>query len=114
MMADNKTSIGMVPGTACEAGDTQDIPLGQCVRQALVQYFNQLDGYEATNLYALVIGEVEKPLIETVLERCGQNQSKAAQMLGLSRSTLRKKISTYGIGMADVSLRMTADADTVA
>ena len=73
-------------------------PLGECVRAALKQYFAQLDGHEATNLHAMVIGEVEKPLIETVLDQCGHNQSKAAQVLGLSRSTLRKKMIQYGIG----------------
>jgi Fis family transcriptional regulator len=73
-------------------------PLGECVRAALRQYFTQLDGHEATGLHAMVIAEVEKPLIETVLEQCGHNQSKAAQVLGLSRSTLRKKMTQYGIG----------------
>lgn len=102
MMAEKKTSISMMLGSAAEAGTTLDLTLGECVRQALRQYFNQLDGYEVTDLYGMVIGEVEKPLIEAVLEQCGQNQSKAAQMLGLSRSTLRKKISFYSIGMADV------------
>jgi Fis family transcriptional regulator len=43
----------------------------------------------------MVINEVERPLIQTVMEQCGQNQSKAALMLGLSRSTLRKKIAGF-------------------
>ncbi|MGI9210912.1 MAG: helix-turn-helix domain-containing protein, partial [Methylococcaceae bacterium] len=45
----------------------------------------------------MVMSEVEKPLIEAVLEQCGQNQCRTAEMLGLSRSTLRKKIAQYGI-----------------
>jgi Fis family transcriptional regulator len=73
--------------------------LSDQVRLALSSYFARLDGIEeATDLHALVIGEVEKPLFETVLEHCGHNQSKAAQVLGISRSTLRKKITQYGIG----------------
>jgi Fis family transcriptional regulator len=48
-------------------------------------------------LYALVLSEVEQPLIRTVLEYCGHNQTQAAQILGLSRSTLRKKMTQYGI-----------------
>ena len=71
--------------------------LSEHVRLALRDYFFQMDGHETTGLYAMVLGEVEKPLIETVLEQCGHNQSKAAQVLGLSRSTLRKKMTHYGI-----------------
>lgn len=78
-------------------GDAMPV-LSELVRQALQQYFARLDGAGVTDLYALVIGEVEKPLIETVLEQCGHNQSRAAQVLGLSRSTLRKKMSQYEIG----------------
>jgi Fis family transcriptional regulator len=86
---------------APEATGPQDgatLILSEQVRLALRGYFTQLDGHEATGLYAMVLSEVEKPLIETVLEQCGHNQSRAAQVLGLSRSTLRKKISQYGIG----------------
>jgi Fis family transcriptional regulator len=80
------------------AADTQSEPhLSECVRTALKHYFAQLEGHQATGLYAMVITEVEKPLIETVLDQCGHNQSKAAQMLGLSRSTLRKKMAQYQI-----------------
>jgi Fis family transcriptional regulator len=71
--------------------------LSEHVRLALRNYFARLDGHEATGLYAMVIGEVEKPLVETVLEQCGHNQSRAAQVLGLSRSTLRKKMVQHGI-----------------
>lgn len=71
--------------------------LSEHVRLSLGNYFDRLDGAEVSGLYAMVIGEVEKPLIETVLEQCGHNQSKAAQVLGLSRSTLRKKMTQYGI-----------------
>lgn len=71
--------------------------LSQHVRAALKDYFARLDGHGATNLYEMVLSEVEHPLIETVLEHCEFNQTKAAQILGLSRSTLRKKINHYGI-----------------
>jgi Fis family transcriptional regulator len=71
--------------------------LSQHVRTALGDYFARLDGQDSANLYALVLREVEHPLIETVLEHCGRNQSKAAEVLGLSRSTLRKKMTQYGI-----------------
>jgi Fis family transcriptional regulator, factor for inversion stimulation protein len=67
------------------------------VKQALALYFAQLKGHEAADLYNLVIGEVEKPLLEAVMDYCGHNQSKAAKALGLSRSTLRKKLEQYGL-----------------
>lgn len=78
-------------------GHPADSILSQHVRAALRDYFTQLDGHGATGLYAMVLSEVEHPLIETVLEQCDRNQSKAAQTLGLSRSTLRKKMTQYGI-----------------
>lgn len=72
-------------------------PLGQCVRQSLAAYFADLDGTEAQNLYPLVIGEIEKPLLETVMHQARGNQSRAARMLGINRNTLRKKLAKYGL-----------------
>jgi Fis family transcriptional regulator len=69
--------------------------LSDHVSIAIRDYVTRLDGEVITNLHGMVISEVERPLIKTVLELCGHNQSKAAQMLGLSRSTLRKKIASY-------------------
>ncbi len=98
MTADDKRDMTLSePGDSSSGFRTTDLPLAECVRQALSHYFAQLDGYEVTNLHEMVLGEVEKPLIEAALERCGQNQSKAAHMLGLSRTTLRKKICAYGM-----------------
>lgn len=75
----------------------EGIVLKHHVRVAVEQYILQLDGYDPVDLYAMVIAEVEKPLIEAVLAHTSGNQSKAAQVLGLSRGTLRKKIQQYGI-----------------
>lgn len=71
--------------------------LSEQVKRALQSYFTQLDGFPVNDLYAMVIREVEKPLLLTVLEQAGYNQTKAAQMLGLSRSTLRKKMAQFGL-----------------
>lgn len=73
------------------------IPLSAYVRQAIDQYFAQLKGNEAEGLHAMVIGAVEKPLLEATLVHSGHNQTKAAKALGLSRSTLRKKLEQYGL-----------------
>jgi Fis family transcriptional regulator len=60
-------------------------------------YLRNLDGYEVNDLHQMVIGEVERPLLQTVLEYTQGNQTQAARLLGMSRSTLRKKIAQHGI-----------------
>ena len=72
-------------------------PLQKAVRDALAHYFDQLDGTAPNDLYQLVIQQVEQPLFESVLNHTGGNQSKAATLLGISRSTLRKKLAHYEI-----------------
>ncbi|MDD5274803.1 MAG: helix-turn-helix domain-containing protein [Methylovulum sp.] len=73
------------------------IPLSVYVKQSMEIYFSQLSDHDAVNLHALVISEVEKPLLEVALAHSGYNQTKTAKVLGLSRSTLRKKLELYGI-----------------
>jgi Fis family transcriptional regulator len=73
------------------------IPLASHVKTAVMDYLERLSDSESDDLFALVIREVEKPMIEVTLEKVGHNQSKAAKILGISRSTLRKKIAQYRI-----------------
>jgi Fis family transcriptional regulator len=73
-------------------------PLSECVRSAMRYYLHRLGDYEVRDLHQMVIGEVERPLIETVLDHTQGNQTRAAVMLGMSRSTLRKKMAHHGIG----------------
>lgn len=72
-------------------------PLSICVRNAMRYYLRNLDGYEVNDLHQMVIEEVERPLIETVLNYTKGNQTQAARLLGLSRSTLRKKMAHYEV-----------------
>lgn len=72
-------------------------PLRQCVLDAMQRYFNHLDGHGVSNLYRLVMNEVEAPLLESVMQYTGGNQTQASALLGISRSTLRKKLSQYGL-----------------
>ncbi len=76
-------------------------PLSECVRTALRFYFLNLDGHDVNDLYRLVNEEVERPLFASVLEYTGGNQTRAARVLGISRSTLRKKISLYQLEQSD-------------
>jgi len=64
----------------------------ECVRASLEGYFHDLDGIEPNDLHAMLLKIVEKPLLEVVMARAGDNQSKAADWLGLNRNTLRKKL----------------------
>lgn len=72
-------------------------PLRECVRNALHSYFNHLDGYSTSDLYHLVLAEIEQPLLETVMTHTEGNQTRAAAILGISRSTLRKKLAIYNL-----------------
>ena len=71
--------------------------LKEFVSQAMKDYFKKIDGYPIDKVYNLVIGEVEKPLIEETIKYCNGNQTKASTLLGLSRGTLRKKMKQYDI-----------------
>jgi Fis family transcriptional regulator, factor for inversion stimulation protein len=70
-------------------------PLCEQVRLMLAEYFENLEGESAADLYTMVMSEVERPLLQVTLERCNYNQSRASLVLGISRGTLRKKISHY-------------------
>jgi len=72
-------------------------PLRDCVLNALNNYFTQLDGELPSDLYDMVLNEIEAPLLEVVMSYTKNNQSKAAILLGLSRGTLRKKLHIYGL-----------------
>lgn len=69
--------------------------LRNAVTASLNTYFEQMDGQVPTDLYAMVINEVEGPLLAYVMEQVNHNQCKAAEMLGLNRGTLRKKLKSH-------------------
>lgn len=72
-------------------------PLATCVKNALERYFRELDGEDAIDLYDMVLAQMEKPLLEMVMNHTGSNQCKAAEMLGINRNTLRKKLKSHGL-----------------
>jgi len=74
-----------------------DKPLSTLTEKALKRYFKSLNGDRPGDLYDLVIGEVEKPLLKTVLDYTGGNQSQAAELLGINRGTLRKKLKEHSL-----------------
>ncbi|MDR2220865.1 MAG: Fis family transcriptional regulator [Methylobacillus sp.] len=74
-----------------------DNDLASCVRGALAAYFRDLDGEPPHAVYDMVLACIEKPMLEYVMNHAGGNQSKAAEILGLNRNTLRKKLKQHGI-----------------
>ncbi|MDF1782057.1 MAG: DNA-binding transcriptional regulator Fis [Alcanivoracaceae bacterium] len=84
------------PELTLAQADTRDT-LRNCVRRSLADYFRNLDGEPVAELYEMVLAEMEIPLLEKVLEYTRGNQTKAAEMLGLNRGTLRKKLKQYGL-----------------
>jgi Fis family transcriptional regulator, factor for inversion stimulation protein len=77
--------------------DERDSELSACVRKMMKQYFNDLDGEDATDIYDMVVANVERPLLEVVMHHAEGNQTRAADLLGLNRNTLRKKLTQHGI-----------------
>jgi Fis family transcriptional regulator len=113
-MNNNVSTIGIAidNGTAVSAGtvtaDAQkqhltNAPVSQAqtlrdsVALALGNYFKHLDGQPVTDVYNMVLSEVEAPLLEEVLRYTRNNQTRAAVLLGLNRGTLRKKLKQYGL-----------------
>lgn len=74
-----------------------DNEIARCVRRAVESYFRDLDGERPCAVYDMVIDAVEKPLLETVLRHAEGNQTRAAELLGLNRNTLRKKMKAHRI-----------------
>ena len=75
----------------------QHASLRVCVEHAMSKYFFHLDGQDTTDLYQMVLSEIEGPLLEAVLEYTNNNQSRASAILGLNRGTLRKKLKQHDL-----------------
>ena len=71
--------------------------LSDCVEETLRNYFRDLEGEDTSDLYDLVISEVEKPLFEVVLNQYNGNISRTAQALGLNRGTVLGRLKKYGL-----------------
>jgi Fis family transcriptional regulator len=82
------------PVAASQVG-VRNKPLSTLTDECLHSYFANLNGHKPGSLYQLVMGEVEKPLFRAVLTYTNGNQSEAAEILGINRGTLRKKLKAY-------------------
>ncbi len=66
--------------------------IDECIRESLQGYFRDLGGEAPDRMYDMLVRAVEKPLLEVVMSQADNNQSRAAEWLGLNRNTLRKKL----------------------
>ncbi len=95
---DNTTNL-MSPQNTDDNLDSkkQNFTLRESVEIAMRNYFDQLQNEQPAGIYELVLAEVEAPLMEAVMHYTKGNQTKASQVLGLNRGTLRKKLKTHGL-----------------
>ncbi len=70
-------------------------PISECVQTQLQRYFSDLNGNPPDDVYRMVLSVVEKPMLEVVMQHANQNQSLAAQYLGINRNTLHKKLTEH-------------------
>ena len=71
--------------------------IAACMRRSLNRYFKDLDGETPSEIYDMVLSAMEKPLLVYILDRAEGNQPRAADMLGINRNTLRKKMREHGL-----------------
>lgn len=71
--------------------------IARCVRKSVEGYLKDLDGAKPHPIYGMVIRSVEEPLFELVMKYAEGNQTRAAELLGINRNTLRNKIRQYRI-----------------
>ncbi len=80
-----------------DAYGSQQPSLRDSVERAVSNYFQHLEGQEVSDVYDMVLAEVEAPMLEVVMKYTRHNQTRAAHVLGLNRGTLRKKLKQYGL-----------------
>jgi two-component system nitrogen regulation response regulator GlnG len=78
----------------------EQLAFEEMVRAKIGTFLKQMEGYPVEDLYDVVIARVERPLLEVVMARTGGNEARAARILGVSVSTLRKKLTAFGLRVA--------------
>jgi Fis family transcriptional regulator len=91
-----KAKAGVRAPARTEAVEREN-ELSLTVRKTVKQYFKDLDGEKPSDIYGMVVSCVEKPLLEVVMYHAQGNQTRAAELLGINRNTLRKKLQEHGI-----------------
>ncbi|WP_245673225.1 DNA-binding transcriptional regulator Fis [Endozoicomonas ascidiicola] len=94
-IGENNTATHSTTHTTTQLPESQT--LRDSVERSMNNYFAHLDGQDVTDVYQMVLSEVEAPLLETVMAYVKGNQTRAAVLLGLNRGTLRKKLKQFGL-----------------
>lgn len=91
--------MNAVPSLRADSTHDSSLPvaLRECVARAVRRYLADVESNPSEGLHALVVCEVEQPLLREVMAWYDGNQSKAAAALGINRATLRKKLQLYGL-----------------
>ncbi len=93
------TTNGAERPSGASASPSRDTTRGEtieeCILRSLDEYFSNLDGAKPHALHEMVLQAVERPLLKFAMGRTSGNQSAAAELLGISRNTLRKKLIDY-------------------
>ena len=92
-----ETAVATPINETAENEQTQGQTLRDCVKSTMDTYLKQLDGHAPGQVYQMFLAEVEAPLLEVVMKHVRGNQSKAAELLGINRGTLRKKLKMYDL-----------------
>jgi Fis family transcriptional regulator len=96
-------SAAFFPGIRMDSSKMQDTQkkaqtfLEKWLNKSIKQYVGAMDRQNSGHLHELIMGGIEKPLVEIVLKETNGNQTQAANILGVNRNTLRKKIAEYEI-----------------
>jgi len=96
----NEQDTQAVISDTSESSENQSQEISQlsnAVKHSIRRYLFDLEGTQPNNMYELVLKQIEQPLFEAILEHTKGNQSRAAEMLGLNRGTLRKKLRSYNL-----------------
>ena len=80
-----------------DRSEARENELSSTVRKVMRQYFKDLDGEKPSGIYDMVVAAVEKPMLEVVMLQVQGNQTRAAELLGMNRNTLRKKLQQHGL-----------------
>ena len=94
ILTDRTREISIKPIAPTPTNNNSGQSLRDYVETAVSNYFQHLEGQDVTNVYEMVLSEVETPLLEVVMKYTRHNQTRAA---GLNRGTLRKKLKQYGL-----------------
>lgn len=76
---------------------TTSTSIQDSIRKYLEQYFAELGGQAPANVYEMMLDLIERPMLEEVMKRAGNNQCRATRYLGLARGTVIKKLKQYGL-----------------